>query len=350
MSPTRVLIIDDSPTMRLLIGRALREAGDIEIVGEAGDAFEARKQIKMLDPDVVTLDVEMPGMRGIDFLEKIMRLRPMPVVMVSSQTGPGTSAAIEALAIGAFDCFAKPRRANDDAFNALAGTVRLAAQSRHRLAAVSARRNDALAAPPKRTGAASAGTAHAPGRRRPAAIGIGASTGGIEALTALFADWPPDCPPTFVVQHLPAGFTRGFAQRLARSSPVRVVEAEDGMPIETGTVYLAPGGIRHLMVVGASPVCSLVEAAPVSGHRPSVDVLLHSLARRFGKSTLGIVLTGMGSDGAHGALEIRKSGGWTIGQNEQSSLVYGMPKAAFNLGAIDEQLALESISNAAFGA
>ncbi|MET0257076.1 MAG: response regulator, partial [Methylobacterium sp.] len=148
MTPTRVLIIDDSPTMRLLIGKALREGGGIEIVGEAGDAFEARERIKTLDPDVVTLDVEMPGMQGIDFLEKIMRLRPMPVVMVSNQTGPGTSAAIEALAIGAFDCFAKPRRADDDAFRALAGTVRLAAQSRRGLAAVSARRNGTSAPAP----------------------------------------------------------------------------------------------------------------------------------------------------------------------------------------------------------
>ncbi|WP_062205887.1 chemotaxis response regulator protein-glutamate methylesterase [Aureimonas sp. AU12] len=351
MTPTRVLIIDDSPTMRLLIGKALREDGSIEIVGEAGDAFEAREQIKALDPDVVTLDVEMPGMKGLDFLEKIMRLRPMPVVMVSSQTGPGTSAAIEALAIGAFDCLAKPRRAADDAFGTLAETVKLAAASRKGLAAVSARRNGAAALPrATQDGLPTAARAARAPRTRPAAIGIGASTGGIEALTALLADWPEGCPPTLVVQHLPAGFTRGFAQRLAKSSPVRVVEAEDGMPIENGTVYLAPGGVRHLLVVGASPMCSLVEAAPVSGHRPSVDVLLHSLARRFGKASLGIILTGMGSDGAQGALEIRKGGGRTIGQNETSSLVYGMPKVAFHLGAIEEQLALESISHAVFGA
>lgn len=342
MTAVRVLVIDDSPTMRMLIRTALREEEDIEIVGEAGTATEARAAIKALDPDVVTLDVEMPGMPGIEFLEKIMRLRPMPVVMVSNQTGPGTATAIEALSIGAFDCLAKPRRAQDEAFARLGQTLRMAAASRKGLLGISARR--ARPAEPRPAPSPRAET-----RDAPEVIAIGASTGGIEALTTLFAQWPADAPPTLVVQHLPAGFTRGFAQRLERLSPARVVEAEDGMVLETGHIYIAPGGKRHLMALGAVPTCSLVEAAPVSGHCPSVDVLFHSVARRFGKRSLAVILTGMGSDGAQGALEIRKTGGRTIGQNEESSLVYGMPRAAFSLGAIDEEHPLETIHRAVFG-
>ncbi|KTQ98696.1 chemotaxis protein [Aureimonas ureilytica] len=348
MTPVRVLVIDDSPTMRMLIKNALREEADIQVIGEAGTAVEARSAIKALDPDVVTLDVEMPGMPGIEFLEKIMRLRPMPVVMVSNQTGPGTATAIEALSIGAFDCLAKPQRAGDPAFAHLGETLRQAAASKKGLIGISARRaNAAIAA---QAAGAPLGIRPRISRDEPSVIAIGASTGGIEALTTLFSTWPADAPPTLVVQHLPAGFTRGFAQRLARLSPAQVVEAEDAMPIERGHIYIAPGGQRHLMALGSEPMCSLVEAATVSGHRPSVDVLFHSVARRFGKKSLAVILTGMGSDGAQGALEIRKAGGRTIGQNEESSLVYGMPRAAFSLGAIDEEHPLESIHRAVFGA
>ncbi|WP_427025359.1 protein-glutamate methylesterase/protein-glutamine glutaminase [Aureimonas ureilytica] len=348
MTPVRVLVIDDSPTMRMLIRTALREEEDIEVVGEAGTASEARAAIKALDPDVVTLDVEMPGMPGIEFLEKIMRLRPMPVVMVSNQTGPGTATAIEALSIGAFDCLAKPRRTQDEAFARLGQTLRAAAASRQGLLGISARR--ARTAEQRQDAPRPLGQRAASARVEPEVIAIGASTGGIEALTALFSEWPDNAPPTLVVQHLPAGFTRGFSQRLERLSPARVVEAEDGMPLERGSIYIAPGGKRHLMATGAVPVCSLVEAAPVSGHCPSVDVLFHSVARRFGKRSLAVILTGMGSDGAQGALEIRKTGGRTIGQNEESSLVYGMPRAAFALGAIEEEHPLETIPRAVFGA
>ncbi|ALN71201.1 chemotaxis response regulator protein-glutamate methylesterase [Aureimonas sp. AU20] len=347
-APVRVLVIDDSPTMRMLIRTALREEDDIEVVGEAGTAAEAREAIKALDPDVVTLDVEMPGMQGIEFLEKIMRLRPMPVVMVSNQTGPGTATAIEALSIGAFDCLAKPRRAKDEAFARLGHTLRMAAASRQGLQGISARLARAPAA--ARTALPRTTASLAPGKSTPEIIAIGASTGGIEALTELFSDWPATAPPTLVVQHLPAGFTRGFAQRLERLSPATVREAEDGMTLERGHIYIAPGGKRHLMALGAVPTCSLVEAAPVSGHCPSVDVLFHSVARRFGNRSLAVVLTGMGSDGAQGALEIRKAGGRTIGQNEESCLVYGMPRAAFSLGAIDEEHPLETIHRAVFGA
>ncbi len=345
MTPVRVLVIDDSPTMRLLIRSALRDDAGIDVVGEAGTAAQARSAIKALDPDVVTLDVEMPGMQGIEFLEKIMRLRPMPVVMISSHTGPGTQTAIEALSIGAFDCLPKPQRAGDGTFAQLAETLKLAAASRKGLIGISARRAETGSNAPRPQP-----TLPAVKREEPAVIAIGASTGGIEALGSLFSQWPQDAPGTLVVQHLPAGFTRGFAQRLSRTSPARVVEAEDGMPVERGTIYIAPGGNRHLMTVGALPICTLVEADTVSGHRPSVDVLFHSVAHRFGERSVGIVLTGMGSDGAQGALQIRKAGGRTIGQNEESSLVYGMPRAAFALGAIDQEHPLETIPRAIFGA
>jgi two-component system, chemotaxis family, protein-glutamate methylesterase/glutaminase len=342
-SPVRVLVVDDSPTMRLLIARSLREGGGIEVVGEAENAADAREAMKRLDPDVVTLDVEMPGMQGIEFLEKVMRLRPTPVVMVSNQTGPGTTAAIQALEIGAFDCVVKPRHAGDEAFARLAETVRLAARARDVLVALANRRFGKPRPAP-------APTRKAPLRARPDLITIGASTGGIEALTALLRGWPEDAPPTLVVQHLPAGFSRGFAQRLAKSCAVRVAEAEDGMPLRSGEILIAPGGARHLLAQGgAKPACSLVAADPVSGHRPSVDVLFHSAARAFGARALGLILTGMGSDGARGALESRKAGGWIIGQDEASSLVYGMPKAAFQIGAVDHQMPLDLMAEAVFG-
>lgn len=342
--PVRVLVVDDSPTMRLLIARSLREGGGIEVVGEAANATDAREAMKRLDPDVVTLDVEMPGMQGIEFLEKVMRLRPTPVVMVSNQTGPGTTAAIQALEFGAFDCVVKPRHAGDEAFARLAETVRQAARARDVLVALANRRFGAPRAP-------AAPARKVPLRSRPDLIAIGASTGGIEALTALLQRWPEDAPPTVVVQHLPAGFSHGFAQRLDKSCAGHVMEAEDAMPLNAGDILIAPGGGRHLLVQGgARPACSLVAADPVSGHRPSVDVLFHSAARAFAARTLGIVLTGMGSDGARGALEIRKAGGWIIGQDEASSLVYGMPKAAFQLGAVDHQLPLDLMAESVFGA
>lgn len=344
----RVLVVDDSPTMRMLIAQALGNDEALEIVGEAGSALEAREAIKALDPDVVTLDVEMPGMPGIEFLDKLMRLRPMPVVMVSSRTGPGMQAAIDAMAIGAFDCLPKPVHARDGVLDRLAEVVKLAAASRSGLASLAARRAA------RGEGAARVSPAapvKAPRIARPQAVAIGASTGGIEALSTLLEGWPADAPPTLVVQHLPAGFSRGFAQRLDRLSSARVREAENGMPLEPGTIYVAPGGHRHLMATGTGAgICTLVEADAVSGHRPSVDVLFHSVARRFAASSLAIVLTGMGSDGARGALEIRKAGGCTIGQDENSCLVYGMPKVAFQMGAIERQLPLESIANAVFGA
>ncbi len=362
MRPVRTLVVDDSATMRLLIGHALGRDPEIEVVGYSSDAFEAREAIKRLDPDVVTLDVEMPKMQGIEFLAHIMRLRPMPVVMVSSLTGPGTATTIEALSIGAFDCFPKPVPATEEAFLRLGEIVKAAAAARRGIQALSQRRAlqsgggrdaarpvpGAASEPPIVSRAMPAVQAERVGGAAEIVV-VGASTGGIEALSTLLASWPADCPPTLLVQHLPAGFTKGFARRLDAISPARVDEAADGMPLERGRVYLAPGGSAHLTVGGGlRPVCALVASEPVSGHRPSVDVLFRSVARRFGKTSVGIILTGMGSDGAAGMLDIRSAGGLAIGQDEASSLVYGMPKAAMLMDAIDTQLPLESIARHLF--
>ncbi|WAJ31374.1 protein-glutamate methylesterase/protein-glutamine glutaminase [Antarcticirhabdus aurantiaca] len=349
--------------MRLLIGHALGRDPEIEVVGYSSDAFEAREAIKRLDPDVVTLDVEMPKMQGIEFLAHIMRLRPMPVVMVSSLTGPGTATTIEALSIGAFDCFPKPVPATEEAFLRLGEIVKAAAAARRGIQTLSQRRarqsvggggreparvaQGAASEPPVISRAAPPVQADGAGAAAEIVV-AGASTGGIEALSTLLAQWPADCPPTLLVQHLPAGFTKGFARRLDAISPARVEEAADGMPLERGRVYLAPGGSAHLTVGGLRPVCALVPSEPVSGHRPSVDVLFRSVARRFGKTSVGIILTGMGSDGAAGMLDIRSAGGLAIGQDEASSLVYGMPKAAMLMDAIDTQLPLESIARHLF--
>ncbi|KQT86118.1 chemotaxis response regulator protein-glutamate methylesterase [Aurantimonas sp. Leaf443] len=341
MTKVRALVVDDSATMRMLIAKTLGADPQIEVVGFAKDPIEARAEIKRLDPDVITLDVEMPRMQGTEFLAHLMRLRPMPVVMVSTLTGPGTATAIEALSIGAYDCFAKPSGTSTRAFDGLAAMVKEAAGAKRSIVALAARQNESrqAAARPAAETAASGG---------PAAIVIAASTGGIEAISTVLSQWPKDCPPTFVVQHLPAGFTKGFAARLDAISPAEVAEARDGERAARGRVYIAPAGASHLLVGGLHPACMLRSADPVSGHRPAADVLFSSAASAYGAELLGIVLTGMGADGAKGLLAIRKAGGATIGQDEATSLVYGMPKAAFQLGAVERQLPLARIAQAAF--
>jgi two-component system chemotaxis response regulator CheB len=327
MAPVRVLIVDDSPTMRGMIAATLRREGGIEIVGEAGDPFEARDAIKRLNPDVITLDVEMPRMSGIEFLEKIMRLRPMPVVMISTLTQAGAATSIEALEIGAIECVGKPD------FAGLADKVKAAAGAR-----VRALRPAAVpASPPHRA-------AYRPGNK---VLAIGSSTGGVEALLTMLAHFPANCPPTLIAQHMPGTFTPSFAARLDRAIAPSVVEAFDGAPLKPGQIYLAPGGKAHLTIAGATQLhCRLVDSDPVNGHRPSVDVLFRSAAR-LGARAVGVILTGMGRDGAAGLLDIRNASGRTIGQDENSSVVYGMPRVAAELGAVETQLALEKIGDLA---
>ena len=323
----RVLVVDDSATMRGLITARLRADPLIEVVGQASDPHDARQAIKKLNPDVITLDIEMPNMGGIEFLDKIMRLRPTPVIMISTLTQRGADVSLKALEIGAFDCIAKPSAGASDDFDLLVEKGKAAAHSRRRF-----RRQDAV----KR----GIDPSFLPDDR---IIAIGASTGGVEALIAILSVFPSNCPPTLISQHMPATFTRSFALRLNNLCAASVCEATDGAPLEPGRVYLAPGDF-HLEVAGSGGYrCRLSDGPKVNGHRPSVDVMFRSVVRAVGSRAIGVILTGMGRDGADGLLTLRNSGAETIGQDEQSSVVYGMPRVAFEIGAVVRQLPLERI-------
>jgi two-component system chemotaxis response regulator CheB len=335
-SPVRVLIVDDSALMRQLLSTLLAEDPEIEVVGTAPDPHVARERIKALNPDVITLDVEMPLMDGVTFLRKIMALRPMPVVMISTLTQSGAEVTLEALEAGAVDFVAKP---SHDVANAMVGLaselqekVKAAARTR-----VGTRRMPATPAPkPQRLGRATGKI-----------VLVGASTGGVEALKALLMGLPADCPPILITQHMPARFTTAFANRLNRECQMRVSEAQHNDSVEPGHVYIAPGS-HHLEIVrvGNRFACALNDAAPVSGHRPSVDVLFRSGARTVGSAGIGVILTGMGKDGAEGMLEFRRAGATTLGQDEESSLIYGMPRAAFERGAVMHQHSLAHMADA----
>jgi two-component system chemotaxis response regulator CheB len=326
--PVRLLIVDDSETMCRFIASVVQTDRDVEVVGIAGDPNEARQAIKQLNPDVITLDIEMPHMNGLEFLEKIMRLRPTPVIMVSSLTQEGAEVSLRALEIGAVDCVAKPSVANMHSLDSLADLVKAAANARHVI-----RRNSlADSGEPEE---------YAPDGR---IIGIGASTGGVEALIRIISEFPKNCPPTVISQHMPATFTKSFAQRLNKLSQAEVTEAVDGAPLVSGHVYLAPGN-HHLEVTkSAVPRCRLSDADRVNGHRPSVDVMFKSLAHNAGERAIGVILTGMGRDGAEGLLGLRRTGAMTLGQDESSSVVYGMPKVAFEIGAVTRQYPLDQIA------
>lgn len=328
----RVLVVDDSPTMRGLITAVLSQDPEVSVVGQAGDAMEARAAIKELNPDVVTLDIEMPNMNGLEFLEKIMRLRPMPVIMVSTLTHQGADASLAALEIGAFDCVSKPSPGERNPFGDLAEKVKAAARSQWRYGQRSS-------APPLAANAPA--SEFRVGRK---IVAIGSSTGGVEALITVLQKFPRNCPPTVITQHMPPTFTKSFAERLNRLCAPVVEEATDGARLEIGKIYLAPGGDRHLQVVNlTAPCCRLAERPPVNGHRPSVDVLFDSVAELAGRNAVGVILTGMGRDGAAGLLKMRHAGARTIGQNEKTCVVYGMPRVAHELGAVEHQLPLGSI-------
>ena len=338
MRRSRVLVVDDSASMRQLISAVLNNSPDLEVVGHAADPLEARQAIKELSPDVLTLDVEMPNMNGIEFLERLMRLRPTPVIMVSSLTHRGGEITTRALEIGAIDCVTKPSLGDARPFGDLAEKVRMAAGVRM----LPAR------APSTRAAAESTLRAYAPDGR---IVAIGSSTGGVEALTAVLTALPADCAPVVVTQHMPPLFTRSFADRLDKLCKATVEEASDGAPLVPGRIYIAPGGSQHLEVVPGSslrgstnpPRCRLRESAPVNGHCPSVDVLFRSVVKACGAEAVGVILTGMGRDGAEGLLALRQAGATTLGQDAASSLIYGMPKAAFEIGAVERQLPLRKI-------
>ena len=295
----RVLVVDDSATMRGLISARLRSDPLIEVVGQASDPHEARQAIKRLNPDVITLDIEMPNMDGIEFLEKIMRLRPTPVIMISTLTQRGADVSLKALEIGAFDCIAKPTSSQSDDFDTLVEKVKAAAQSRRR-----GRRQENVA---RETQAS-----FTPDDR---IITIGASTGGVEALITILSQFPANCPPTLISQHMPPTFTRSFAARLNNLCAASVSEAVDGAPITVGQIYLAPGDCHLEMKAGSLPRCRLSDGPKVSGHRPSVDVMFMSVARAVHGRAVGVILTGMGRDGADGLLALRNAGAETLGQD-----------------------------------
>ena len=331
----RTLVVDDSATMRGLIAAALQRDPGISVVGQATSAAEARQAIKALNPDVVTLDIEMPAMNGLEFLDKIMRLRPMPVVMVSTLTRSGADATLRALELGAFDCVAKPSLADVHAFEKLPATVRAAAHARVR----------PLAQRPAPVAKLPGGAAPAGFRPDGRVLAIGSSTGGVEALLAILTALPANCPPTVITQHMPATFTRSFAERLNRACQAEVCEASPGAPLLPGRIYLAPGGPAHLQIARSGALhCRLQESDPVNGHRPSVDVLFASVAKAAGAQAVGVILTGMGRDGAQGLLAMRQAGARTIGQDEASCVVYGMPKAALEAQAVEKQVRLENIA------
>ncbi|WP_421762255.1 protein-glutamate methylesterase/protein-glutamine glutaminase [Devosia sp.] len=331
----KVLVVDDSALIREVLSRTLGRDGDIVVVGTAEDPIEARSKVKDLSPDVVTLDIEMPNMNGLQFLDKLMRLHPLPVVMVSTLTTKGASETLLALELGAVDFVAKPNATlagGLDAFGEnLRHKVRAAANSDVKGRAMRA----TSANVPVRTAAAPQGSL----------IAIGASTGGVEAIRVVLSQMPADCPPIVIAQHMPAGFTSRFASRLDELSEIKVLEAEDRMVLQPGHAYIARGDY-HLRVERSSGQlkCRLTQDELASGHRPSVDVLFESVANSVGAMAVGAILTGMGRDGARGLKKMRDAGSYTIGQSQSSALVYGMPRVAFEEGAVVEQAPVEAIA------
>ena len=341
-APVRVLVVDDSAVIRQLLSGMLARDPGIQVVGTAADPLIARQKIGRLQPDVLTLDIEMPRMSGLEFLEQLMRERPMPVVMVSSLTERGAAATFQALALGAVDVVAKPKAADIDEFERsaadLAARVRQAARAR-----VQARPGPAAAAapalPPPAVLPARGG---APANRL---VAIGASAGGTEAIRHVLAAMPPDAPPIVITQHIPGAFSRPFIERLDRHSALHVQEAVDGAALRPGHAYLPPPE-HHLGVVRRSDGwrCRVLDGAPVNRHRPSVDVLFESVARHAGAEAVGVLLTGMGSDGARGLRAMRDAGAATLVQDEATSVVWGMPGAAVRMQAADEVLPLPEIA------
>jgi two-component system, chemotaxis family, protein-glutamate methylesterase/glutaminase len=342
----KVLCVDDSALIRSLMTEIINGQPDMTVVATAPDPLVARELIKQHNPDVLTLDVEMPRMDGLDFLEKLMRLRPMPVVMVSSLTERGNEITLRALELGAVDFVTKPKVGIRDGMldyaEKLADKVRAAARARVRQAAAPAH--------------------HAAGHVAPAPVGaapmfnnpllstekliiVGASTGGTEAIREVLVPLPPDAPAVLIAQHMPPGFTKSFAQRLNGLCRITVKEAEHGERVLPGHAYIAPGH-AHLLLArsGANYIAHLSDEPPVNRHRPSVDVLFRSAAQHAGKNAVGVILTGMGRDGAAGLLDMKKAGAYTLAQDEASCIVFGMPREAIALGAADEIASLPEMS------
>jgi two-component system chemotaxis response regulator CheB len=348
----KVLVIDDSALVRQILVEILRGAHDIEVVGTANDPFMARERIKETNPDVLTLDVEMPRMDGLTFLQNLMRLRPMPVVMISSLTERGAETTFKALELGAVDFVSKPKVD-------VAGTLTDFSEeilTKIRTAAVArvVGRSTPLppgTVPPKHSADAILAPSGAGARRllrtTDRIIAIGSSTGGTEAIREVLMGLPADCPAIVIAQHIPEAFSLAFTKRMDGLAAMSVVEPVDGQQIKTGHVYIAPGG-KHLLVErdGARYLCRINDGPPVNRHRPSVDVLFRSVAQKVGPNAVGVILTGMGDDGARGLREMHDAGAPTIAQDEATSVVWGMPGAAVKTGGVGEVLPLGRVAEA----
>lgn len=332
-TPIKVLAVDDSALMRRMLTAMVNAQPDMQMVATAPDPYAARELIKQHNPDVLTLDVEMPRMNGIEFLSHLMRLRPMPVVMLSSLTERGSRITVQALELGAVDFVAKP--GSDVAHGLAEASTEIIDKLR---TAARARITRQPMQPAARLRALTFGAG--------SLIAIGASTGGVEALKRLLEPLPAAVPPILVTQHMPARFTTSFAQRLDALCAATVKEASDGEQVQPGHVYIAPGGAAHMLLVrnGAGYRLALSETPPINRHRPSVDALFHSVASQAGARAVGILLTGMGADGADGMVALRAAGAWTIAQDQATSVVYGMPAAAVARGGACLQLPLPEIA------
>ena len=342
----RVLVIDDSAVMRAFLGRVVQSQPDMELMGVSPDPVLAFDRIRRGAPDVITLDVEMPRMNGLDFLRNLMAIKPLPVIMISSLTRQGAETTMKALELGAVDFFPKP--SSFDQLDAVAHEIaeKIRAASHAKVA-----RRGGRAFPPSGLTPLSKSPFPSTSQPPPAGavqrvIGIGASTGGVEALRTVLSALPPNMPPILIAQHMPAGFTDTFARRLDTLCDIHVKQAEDGDAVQPGVAYIAPGG-RHLMLMrrGSSYYTQVTDDAPVNRHRPSVDTLFRSIARTMGKQAIGVMLTGMGGDGADAMLEMSQGGAYTIAQDEASCVVFGMPRQAIAAGGVREIAALSEIAS-----
>jgi two-component system chemotaxis response regulator CheB len=341
MAKTRVLIIDDSALVRSLLTEIINREEDMETIGAAPDPLVAREMIRALNPDVLTLDIEMPKMDGLDFLERLMRLRPTPVVMVSTLTERGAEVTLRALELGAVDFVAKPKLGIAAGLGALGHDIcekiRVAARARMQRHVKPPPQGEASTIKPARPSFSRVSTEKL--------IVLGASTGGTEAIREVLQQLPADSPAVLITQHMPAGFTRSFAARLNGLCRITVSEAADGERVLPGHAYIAPGD-RHLRLAksGANYQVALDNGPPVNRHRPSVEVLFKSVAALAGPNALGVMLTGMGADGARAMLDMKNAGSFNIAQDEATCIVFGMPKEAIACGAVDEILPLQKIA------
>jgi len=345
----KVLIVDDSALVRQVLTKIINSSKSLEVIGSARDPIDARDKIKQLNPDVLTLDIEMPKMDGVTFLKNLMRLRPMPVVMISTLTEIGADITLEALEVGAVDFIAKPKidvqgalqEYSDEIIEKLeiAGRAKVREYKGPTHSPDVSKKLDAGAVLEKKEGKLRFKTTDK-------IVALGASTGGTEAIKEVLENLPADAPGIVISQHIPIAFSKAFTERVNKICQIMVCEPTDGQKIVPGCAYIAPGD-KHLLVErsGAEYICRLNDGPPVSRHKPSVDVMFRSVAQNVGPNAMGVMLTGMGADGAEGMLEMKLQGAYNISQDEDSCVVWGMPGAAVKIGAIDKEFSLSKIAN-----